>query len=219
MSAPLTHVSRPARVLIVDSDRDNRDLYREALSFDGWDVAEAADGRDALVQLLIRRPSLVLTELRLPIVDGWSLCELVRRDRKTSTVPILVVTSETRPTELARATRAGADTVLIKPSTPDCIISAMDRLLARTPSDARPLPAPSDRRRRLVKAHQRFATTTPTTPALSLCCPACSGPLRYRITYQGGVSSQQPERWDYYDCPSHCGAFQYRMRTRKLRQV
>jgi DNA-binding response OmpR family regulator len=66
----------------------------------------------------------------LSFIDGVSLCEILRHDQMASAVPILVVTSETRATEIARATWAGASAVLIKPSTPDRIINEMNRLLA-----------------------------------------------------------------------------------------
>jgi CheY-like chemotaxis protein len=207
-------------VLVVDGDADNRELYRESLVLAGWHVAEATDGRDALVQALAAKPSVVLTELRLPVIDGVALCEILRRDRSTSNVPILVVTSESRASELARAHRAGANAVLVKPSTPDVIVAEIGRLLD-TPQDSRSrprLPSPGDRRLPLVKAHQRIVTTSPETPPAALMCPMCAHPLRYLETFIGGVSQRHPERWDYFDC-FRCGRFQFRYRTRKLRHI
>jgi len=209
-------------VLVVDSDADNRELYRDSFMLAGWVVSEAADGREALVQALTAKPRVIVTELWLPLIDGVALCEILRRDRSTSTVPILVVTSETRTIELARAERAGADAVLIKPSTPDIIVSEMKRLIedARTaaPVASPPLPAPGARRTALVKAHRRHFTTTPDEPPASLICPICAQPLRYQETFVGGVSVNHPERWDYFEC-TRCGRFQYRYRTRKLRHL
>lgn len=210
------------RVLVVDGDADNRELYRDSFTLEGWAVVEAGDGREALVHALTSRPWVVVTELRLPLIDGVALCEILRRDRATEAVPILVVTSETRPVELARAERAGASAVLIKPSTPDLIVAEMKRLV-ESASNAAAFPAlrtpssPSGRRS-LVKAHRRLSTTTPDQPPVSLSCPICSRPLRYQETFIGGVNSRHPERWDYYGC-ARCGNFQYRHRTRKLRQL
>lgn len=210
------------RVLVVDSDVDNRELYSDSFTLAGWAVTEAGDGRDALVQVVIAKPHVIVTELWLPLIDGISLCEILRHDRATATVPILVVTSETRTTELVRAERAGANAVLIKPSTPDIIMSEMRRLTAdaRTAALAAPppLPVPGARRTALVKAHHRHFTTTPDEPPASLTCPICTQPLRYQETFVGGVSVNHPERWDYFEC-SRCGRFQYRYRTRKLRQL
>jgi DNA-binding response OmpR family regulator len=209
-------------VLVVDGDADNRELYRDSFTLQGWAVTEAVDGREALVHALTSKPWVVVTELRLPLIDGVALCEILRRDRATEAVPILVVTSETRAVELAKAERAGASALLIKPSTPDIIVAEMKRLVeAASKAAAFPVfhtpPVPSGRRS-LVKAHRRLSTTTPDEPPVILSCPICSQPLKYQETFIGGVSSHHPERWDYYDCV-RCGSFQYRHRTRKLRQL
>src|SRR5262245_1492732 len=133
MTKPLPESPRRARLLIVDPNVDNRDPYCGALTMAGWNVAEAADGLDALVQLLTTRTSLLLvTELGLPIIDGISLCEIVRRDPMTSAVPILVLTDETRA---SRATQVGSDAVFIKPSTPHLIVNEIRRLLTRNASN------------------------------------------------------------------------------------
>jgi CheY-like chemotaxis protein len=222
-TSPLSSPAATPRVLVVDGDADNRELYRDSFVLFGWAVTEAVDGREALVQAVIAKPWVVVMELRLPIIDGVSLCELLRRDKVTAAVPILVVTSETRPVQLARAERAGASAVLIKPSTPDVVIAETDRLVRAVAMQThstpfRELPSPAGRRTALVKAHHRHSTTMPDVPAVNLMCPICTQPLRYQETFVGGVNSRHSERWDYYEC-TRCGRFQYRYRTRKLRQV
>jgi CheY-like chemotaxis protein len=222
-TSPLSTPAEIPRVLVVDGDADNRELYRDSFMLAGWAVTEAVDGREALVQVLIAKPWVVVMELRLPLIDGVSLCELLLRDNLAAAVPILVVTSETRPAQLARAERAGANAVLIKPSTPDVVIAETERLVRAVTLRAhstpfRELPSPAGRRTALVKAHHRHATTMPDVPAVNLMCPICTQPLRYQETFVGGVNRHHSERWDYYEC-SRCGRFQYRYRTRKLRQV
>jgi len=207
------------RVLIVDGDDDNREMYREAFSGAGWSVEEARDGREALVQVLTSKPSVVVTELRLPFISGLALCEILRQDPKTAALPILVVTAEARAAKLAQAERMGANAILVKPRTPDAILLEMHRLLLSSSIPAvSQLPAPAGRRTSLVKAHQRIETSDPSVPPVDLLCPICTRRLRYQKTYIGGVSQLHPERWDYYTC-AECGNFQYRYRTRKLRSV
>jgi hypothetical protein len=75
------------------------------------------------------------------------------------------------------------------------------------------------RRPTLKKAHHRGDTIAPPIPPPTLLCPSCDRPLTYRRSHVGGVSSRHSEQWDYYDCVSRCGTFQYRARTRKLRKV
>ena len=218
------HAHRHAvRVLVADADDDTRSLYGESLRRAGWDVVDAADGRDALVKALSVRPTLVITETRLPMFDGYALCEVLRRDSATSTVPILLVTTETRPTELDRARAVGVDAVLNKPVTPDALLNEIQRILERSESPRtteRPPPDSPHQQRRTsqAKAHLRTQTTTPPAPPPPLTCPSCDGPLKYEHSHVGGVSRRHAEQWDAFTCPT-CGMFEYRQRTRKLRRV
>lgn len=233
---PTTNDLRPLaaipRILVVDDD-DTRELYRQSFQLSGCDVVEASDGRDALTSALVRPPSLVVTEITLPFLDGVALCEILRRDRTTADIPILVVTAAP-PDDVARARRAGADIVVAKPTLPDHIVRLSRRLIDEVKDlrgqAASTATAPSEisegaladrgerRRTVLVKAHSRFNTTTLATTPASRICPLCDRPLAYERSHIGGVSDRQPEQWDYYMCNS-CGAFQYRQRTRKLRRV
>lgn len=220
-------VTGSRRVLVADADADTRTLYERALPLAGCEVVQAGDGRDALTKALTETPTLIITELRLPLIGGIALCEIIRRDAATHSVPILVVTSETRSTELDRIRQAGADTVLVKPTLPDAIVSEVRHLLthkangASEPTmSATPLNEPTKSKHRtvLTKTHARFRTTSPPAPPPALTCPSCDRSLDYDHSYVGGVSSLHAEQWDYYTC-STCGTFQYRQRTRKLRGV
>jgi len=217
----------------VERDDDTRSLYRQILEFVRCDVVEASDGRDALAKALVQVPSLVITELRLPFVDGLALCEILRRDRTTANVPILIVTGETRPAAVNRA-RTIADGVLTKPTMPDEIVNEIQRLMvpmdtgretsasvagAEAADDSTTSPVRSFHRRPvLVRAHSRFRTTSPSVAPPILRCPSCDRPLKYEQSYLGGVSHRHAEQWDYFTC-STCGTFQYRQRTRKIRRV
>jgi len=118
---------RTHRILVADTDGETRAQYRASLH--GCDVIEATDGRDAMVKALSRRPALVITEVGLPIMDGYALCEVLRRDSTTRTVPILLVTTPTTIPALDRARAIGVDGVLTKPVTPDALREAVERLL------------------------------------------------------------------------------------------
>jgi len=215
------------RILVADVDNGTRSRYRESLRRLGCDVVEAADGREALVHALSHRPTLVVIDADLPVIDGYALCDVLRRDSVTRGVPILVVTTETQPTELDRARDAGADGVLIKPVSPDVLLNEIQRLLRHPeqtstsgplkPTAAR---APKARSRKpLNKDHSRFETTAPPNPPPTLVCRVCDRPLLYEQSYLGGVNARQPERWDHYRCPGGCGTFVYRHRTGKVRRV
>jgi two-component system chemotaxis response regulator CheY len=224
------------RILVVEPDDETRAHYSQLLQRAGCEVVEASDGRDALVKAFAQTPMLVMTEARLPMLDGYALCEVLRADAATRTVPILVITTETRPADVERARAAGADAILLKPAPLDAVLNELRRLLA-APTESRRKPATAtatehqtqpasvparsttDRDRVLAKAHRRFETTTPPIPPPDLHCPSCDGPLNYEKSYIGGVSAQHREQWDYYTCAKACGTFQYRQRTRRMRRL
>jgi CheY-like chemotaxis protein len=233
VAEPTADARRPTAapsILVVDTDQDTRARYRRSFERDGFEVTEAADGREALTSALVRPPTLVVTETRLPFVDGYALCEILRVDRTTADVPILVVTAEARPAQIERVRTAGADIVLLKPTTSERLLAETRRLVAdaksmrahaatarATARDQRE--ATSRQRIRLSKACARFATTNPPAKPPSIVCPSCDGPLTYEQSYVGGVSDKHREQWDEYTCPAACGTFQYRQRTRKLRRI
>ena len=227
-------LSGPMVVLVADSDAGTRARYREALVQAGCDVVEASDGRDALAKAFAESPSLVITELSLPFVNGYALCDILRRDPVTAAIPILVVAAEASQDRADRVERLGVDGVLLKPTTPARIVDEARRVLAsprdgpvgvrargtdeqRQPSDQRR--APLSRGVSHTKAHFRFTTTSPAKSPPALSCPSCDRALKYEQSHIGGVSDRHPEQWDYFVCAGGCGVFQYRQRTRKVRHV
>src|SRR5438552_7442297 len=119
--------SRPPLALIVDRDADTRKLYAEYLKLSACSVEEAEDGREALAKAIARQPDVIVTEARLPGIDGIALCELLRRDTATCNIPILCVTGDTR--ELHRAETFGPDAVLVKPCLPERVLAEIYRLM------------------------------------------------------------------------------------------
>src|SRR5262245_48487691 len=117
-STALAH-SRRIRIVVADADPDSRSFFEELLTIADCDVVAAVDGRDALVKAFSDTPTLVITEMRLPILDGYELSVVLRHDAATQMVPILMVTSETRLAMLERARAAGVDAVLNKPVVPE----------------------------------------------------------------------------------------------------
>ena len=209
-----------ARILVAEHDADARALYRELFQSTGADVVEAADGREALVSALCMPPALLFTDLRLPLLDGYALCEILRRDLATAKVPILVLTGDVRPPSAVRVRAAGADTVILKPASRVQLLAEARRLLVsrarRTlASPGGEVRAPKKRKRK--NASGRLETTTPAVPSPSLACPRCERPLAHQRSYVGGVLNSA-EQWDEFECAA-CGRFEYRHRTASLRPV
>lgn len=222
----------PPVSLIADPHEDTRTLYTDCLERSGWQALHAGDGAIALSLALSARPQLLVTELRLPRVDGFNLISILKREPALDAMRIVVVTGEARIDALNRARRAGADEVFAKPVDLSTLFERIETLMhrnadLRATSDAlhsRVGQAVADAEqtlrasRTLARSIGYYATTTPPNAPPSLACPRCAGPLNYDHSHIGGLN-QPPEQWDYYDCPRRCGKFQYRHRTRKLRQV
>jgi two-component system, cell cycle response regulator DivK len=216
------------RVLVADPDPEARMLCREVFRRAGCEVLEASDGREALVAALVRNPSLIVVDIRLPLVSGPSLCQILRRDTVTRAVPILALVDGNSSIDADSIRQAGADVVFSKPVNPHELLNESRRLAIAGPlpapqiSDARTVPSRSPdsgngrRRVAISKIHSRFTTTNPPSPPPTLRCPLCDASLVYECSHIGGVSTRYPERWDDYACAT-CGAFEYRHRTRKLR--
>ena len=108
--------SRP-RVLLADDNAEMRSFIRRLLS-DRYDVEMVADGRAALESLQRRRPSLVLTDLVMPHVDGLALLKAIRADASLRTLPVIVLTERGEVDARIEGLEAGADDYLVKPFSP-----------------------------------------------------------------------------------------------------
>lgn len=230
-------VQRPVTTLLVDRDSDTREMYAAYLRRSGQQVVEAEDGRDGLAKALMHRPDVIVTAMRLPGITGPELCRVLRRDPITTTTPIVFVSGDAMEDDVRRALAAGATSVLPKPCLPDRLLQEIARLVDRVKElnreadllraqsvseRARALPAVADtapRRVKLNHSHERGMTTTPSLEPPALVCPICYQNLQYTRSFIGGVSARYPEQWDYFECATGCGTFQYRHRTRKLRQI
>lgn len=237
---PLPASARPVEhpLALLAHHRDSLELYAQYLRRASYKVEESDDGRQALVLAFSRRPHVVIADAGLPGIDGFQLCEVLRRDRLTQATPIIVVSRDTSPADIAQAARVGADVLLTRPCIPQDLINALqfchvqskqvrERASAAQHRAEEQLAHAADviERARAIRSRMplshalnRLHTTSPPLQPPVLRCPSCNVWLVYRDSHLGGVTSH-PEQWDYYDCPSQCGTFQHRQRTRMVRKV
>ena len=209
--------------LIVNQDPDTRRMFAEYLRLARVHVDEAEEGREALAKALGRRYDVIIMDTRLPGIDGYQLTRVLRRDPITETVPIVVVTGEGTSSACGRARECGANAVFVKPAMADAVLAQVRQLLAAPlpglrADDARDTPAGAGRTHTLTRAHRRGETLAPPIQPPKLLCPQCDDALVYQRSYVGGVSAKHSEQWDEYECRNGCGSFQYRQRTRHIRQ-
>src|ERR1700730_398603 len=80
-------------VLVVDDEEQNRTLLRDPLEARGYEVEEAENGMQALQKIAVRPPDVILLDLMMPKMDGFEVCRRLRKDAKTSHIPILMITA------------------------------------------------------------------------------------------------------------------------------
>ena len=122
------------RVLIVDDDPAIRLLYSINLQIEGFVVLEAEDGRRGLEQACSERPDLVVTDVKMPGLDGFQLAEALRSDQRTRQIPLIFVSGETKPANAARARELGAFAYLTKPFDPPALASLVAGAFATSAS-------------------------------------------------------------------------------------
>src|SRR5262245_2296875 len=116
-------------VLLAERDDDSRIMHARYLIDAAIDVAATADGRHALATALSQRPDVVVTERRVLGIDGYQLCELLRRDSATLATPIVMLADEAAASAHDKAIRSGATVVLEKPCLPAVLLSELRRLI------------------------------------------------------------------------------------------
>jgi CheY-like chemotaxis protein len=122
-------------VLIVDGDADTREMYGMWLAFSGLHIVGAATATDAVEKAQRMRPNVVTTGIGLPGIDGCELCERLKNDSRTKSIPVIMVTGWTSNEQLDRARRAGCDSVLPKPCLPEVLLEEIQRLLGIQPTN------------------------------------------------------------------------------------
>src|SRR5215204_7421524 len=152
------------RILVVDDDPDIRGLVHELLDRRGFTVTEARNGHEALRAFYAERPDLVVLDVAMPRLDGWTTLE---RIRELSDVPVVMLTARAAELEKTRGLRAGADDYVTKPFGRQELLARVEALLRR--SGTRETPAESysdafvtiDFSQRMVTAGGRPVQLTP----------------------------------------------------------
>jgi two-component system KDP operon response regulator KdpE len=117
------------RILVVDDEPAFVNLVSRALTYGGYEVLVANDGREALRLLFDHRPDLVLLDVMMPGMDGWQTCS---RIREISDVPVIMLTGEQKSEEdIVRGLDYGADDYLIKPVGSKELVARMQAILRR----------------------------------------------------------------------------------------
>lgn len=118
-------------VLVVEDEAPLVTLLRYNLEKEGFQVCEASDGEEALVQIAERKPDLVLLDWMLPLVSGLEVCRRIRRSPQTRSLPVIILTARGEETDRVRGLDSGADDYVVKPFSPSELVARLRAVMRR----------------------------------------------------------------------------------------
>jgi two-component system, OmpR family, response regulator len=122
-----------SRVLVVDDDPHIRELLRHYLEAQDFEVVEAEGGSAALSYLEANKADLVLLDIMMPGLDGWTVCREIKRRRD---IPVLMLTAKGESSQKVRGFELGADDYVVKPFDPPELVARIKSLLGRFRAEA-----------------------------------------------------------------------------------
>jgi DNA-binding NarL/FixJ family response regulator len=118
-------------ILIIEDDAELCRVIEKILQKEGFDVSTAADGEAGLARLRENRPNLILCDIVMPIMDGYSVLEAIMEEGTHADIPFIFVTGMGERENIRRGMTGGADDYLTKPFSPEELIAAITSRLSR----------------------------------------------------------------------------------------
>lgn len=120
---------KKATILYVEDNPDNRLLIRRVLMSEGYSVVEAANAKDAFDKIKETHPNLILMDINMPDIDGYTLTAQLRAIPELNKVPIIALTANVMKGDRERSLEAGCDGYLQKPVDIDTLTSSVEKYL------------------------------------------------------------------------------------------
>jgi two-component system alkaline phosphatase synthesis response regulator PhoP len=119
------------KILIVDDEKDIVKMLDYNLKKEGFRTISCNDGEDALDLAKRQYPDLIILDLMLPGIDGLEVCRILKKETKTSKIPIIMLTAKTKETDRVVGLELGADDYVTKPFSPRELIARVKAVLRR----------------------------------------------------------------------------------------
>ena len=124
--------NKKTTVLVIDDDQILVKLVTSALKQEGFEVVSAHDGQEGLRQMYDTHPDLIILDLNMPTMDGWTVCQRVR---EVSNVPVIMLTARDEPEEIIKGLDMGADDYIVKPVQMNILLARVRSTLRRAAAD------------------------------------------------------------------------------------
>jgi phosphate regulon transcriptional regulator PhoB len=119
------------KILVVDDEKDILELLEYNLEKEGYEVFKAITGEEALELVKRKNPDLIILDLMLPDVDGLEVCKILKRDMRTDSIPIIMLTAKGEESDIIVGLELGADDYITKPFSPKALIARVKAVLRR----------------------------------------------------------------------------------------
>ena len=123
------------RILIMEDDDDTQGMVRFLLEYKGYEVLVAKDGKHGLEIAHHDKPDLILLDLAMPEMDGWSVAHQLKGDPETKTIPVIAVTAYTMSSDRRMALNAGCDGFIGKPMNVPEFIAEIEKFLGKSKTE------------------------------------------------------------------------------------
>jgi signal transduction histidine kinase len=121
---------KPATVLIVEDSRTQAEILKSTLEKHGYHPVIAENGKDALVLLETVRPDVIISDVVMPVMDGYEFCRTVKNDPRFKDIPLILLTMLTDSKDVIYAMVSGADNFITKPYHGDYLVTRLKKILA-----------------------------------------------------------------------------------------
>ena len=118
----------PKRILTVDDSKTMRDMLLVTLKQAGYDVVQAEDGKDGLAKLEASGADVIITDINMPVMDGFAFIKACRAQEAYASTPILTLTTENSAEKKAQGRSAGATGWIVKPFKPESLIRVVEKV-------------------------------------------------------------------------------------------
>jgi CheY-like chemotaxis protein len=120
------------RILLVDDERDNREVLELVLAWEGFQISQADGGKEALAMVALQLPDLILLDIMMPWMTGYEVLAKLKADPATKDIPVMMVSAIMDPSAKGRALTAGAADFVSKPIDRDDLVRRVRNLLRGT---------------------------------------------------------------------------------------
>jgi DNA-binding response OmpR family regulator len=127
-----TASNKPTKILIAEDERDIRELIGFTLTYGGYQVIEAPDGKAAVEKALAEQPDLIILDVRMPKMTGYEACQALKAIKECQRIPVVFLSAKGQEVEVKQGIDLGAVAYILKPFAPNELLEQVARIVTNT---------------------------------------------------------------------------------------